>query len=132
MTRIPCYFLAHENNRCIYYCFQKLSLHQIVNLSLILPLNTFYGIKVFPLEPGFFSFDFHFLYFNILMSCSKVISTLIKNNHQWSVSIAKAIPTLFPSTASSQNPYALVIGCSDSRVPFTQLTNSPPVKFSLY
>lgn len=58
---------------------------------------------------------------------SKIISNILKLNKEFINSINKSSPGLLNSLKSGQKPYALVIGCSDSRVPFTQLSNGKPV-----
>lgn len=49
------------------------------------------------------------------------LKTLLENNRIWSESIRAHDPNFFQSLAQQQNPRYLWIGCSDSRVPATQL-----------
>lgn len=49
------------------------------------------------------------------------LKTLLDNNRAWSESIRAQDPGFFQSLAQQQNPRYLWIGCSDSRVPATQL-----------
>ena len=52
----------------------------------------------------------------------KEITDLLENNRRWSESIKARDPEFFQRLAQQQSPHYLWIGCSDSRVPATQLT----------
>jgi carbonic anhydrase len=54
------------------------------------------------------------------------LSELLKNNRDWAEGIKKGDPEFFQKLAQLQNPRYLWIGCSDSRVPSTQLVGLPP------
>ena len=56
----------------------------------------------------------------------KDLAELLKNNRAWAESIKTRDPEFFQKLAQQQNPRYLWIGCSDSRVPSTQLVNLPP------
>lgn len=56
----------------------------------------------------------------------KDLKDLLENNRTWSESIRKNDPGFFPRLAQQQSPHYLWIGCSDSRVPPTQLVGLPP------
>lgn len=49
------------------------------------------------------------------------LSELLENNRAWAEGIKSRDPGFFQSLAQQQNPRYLWIGCSDSRVPATQL-----------
>ena len=49
------------------------------------------------------------------------LKILLENNRAWSESIKSKDPEFFESLSKEQNPQYLWIGCSDSRVPPTQL-----------
>ncbi len=51
---------------------------------------------------------------------------LLDGNIKWSQDTAKSNPDLFKQLAKAQHPEFLWIGCSDSRVPATQVTNALP------
>jgi len=51
----------------------------------------------------------------------KDIKELLANNKAWSAAIKAKDPDFFPSLAQQQTPRYMWIGCSDSRVPGTQL-----------
>jgi carbonic anhydrase len=51
---------------------------------------------------------------------------LLKNNRLWASAKLKADPEYFEELAKPQNPKFLFIGCSDSRVPLTSITESEP------
>lgn len=51
---------------------------------------------------------------------------LLENNKAWSERIKANDPEFFRTLAQQQNPRYLWIGCSDSRVPPTQLVGLPP------
>jgi len=54
------------------------------------------------------------------------LSELLQNNREWAKGIKTRDPEFFQKLAQQQNPRYLWIGCSDSRVPSTQLVNLPP------
>ena len=54
------------------------------------------------------------------------IKELIKNNREWVEEINKTNPELFESLSSGQKPDYLWIGCSDSRVPASQVCGLIP------
>ena len=51
---------------------------------------------------------------------------LLENNRAWSEAIKAEDPEFFPTLARQQSPRYLWIGCSDSRVPATQLVGLRP------
>lgn len=51
---------------------------------------------------------------------------LLQNNREWSEDIKARDPEFFQTIARQQNPRYLWIGCSDSRVPATQLVGLRP------
>lgn len=55
-----------------------------------------------------------------------IIKTLLEKNREWSAQIRSTDPTFFQRIAQQQSPQSLWIGCSDSRVPATQLTGNQP------
>jgi carbonic anhydrase len=54
------------------------------------------------------------------------VQQLLANNHNWANQMTATDPDFFQRLAKQQNPQYLWIGCSDSRVPATQLVNLPP------
>jgi carbonic anhydrase len=54
------------------------------------------------------------------------ITTLLANNQAWAARMTAEDPAFFQRLASQQAPDYLWIGCSDSRVPATQLVNLLP------
>jgi carbonic anhydrase len=56
----------------------------------------------------------------------KDLTELLKNNRAWSESIRASDPGFFQGLAQQQTPSYLWIGCSDSRVPATQLVGLSP------
>ena len=56
----------------------------------------------------------------------KDLADLLQNNRLWAEGIKSHDPEFFQRLAQQQNPRYLWIGCSDSRVPSTQLVNLPP------
>ncbi len=54
------------------------------------------------------------------------IKELIKGNIEWVENIKKKIPDFFDRLAQGQSPKFLWIGCADSRVPATEITNALP------
>jgi carbonic anhydrase len=57
---------------------------------------------------------------------SSSLQDLIDSNRRWSASVTQADPTFFERLAKQQSPKYLWIGCSDSRVPATQIVDLPP------
>ena len=51
---------------------------------------------------------------------------LLEGNLRWLVDVKKANPAFFDKLAEGQSPRFLWIGCSDSRVPATEITGSMP------
>ncbi|MFD0939613.1 carbonic anhydrase [Pedobacter boryungensis] len=65
--------------------------------------------------------------------CAKTIETkditydnLLQGNADWVEDMIKTDPTYFDKLSAGQNPPVLWIGCSDSRVPANQITNTLP------
>ena len=65
--------------------------------------------------------------------CAKTIETkditydgLLKGNLDWVEEMKKNDPSFFDKLSAGQNPPVLWIGCSDSRVPANQITNTYP------
>lgn len=56
----------------------------------------------------------------------KDLSDLLENNRAWSNGIRESEPTFFSRLSLQQSPEYLWIGCSDSRVPATQLVGLTP------
>jgi carbonic anhydrase len=56
----------------------------------------------------------------------KDLEQLLENNRAWSEGIRARDPEFFPALAQQQSPRYLWIGCSDSRVPETQLVGLRP------
>jgi carbonic anhydrase len=56
----------------------------------------------------------------------KDLKELLENNRAWAEDIKARDPEFFQKLAQQQNPRYLWIGCSDSRVPSTQLVGLPP------
>jgi len=56
----------------------------------------------------------------------KDLKELLENNRAWAEGIKTRDPEFFQKLAQQQNPRYLWIGCSDSRVPSTQLVGLPP------
>jgi len=54
------------------------------------------------------------------------LSHLLENNLRWARETSAAVPDFFESTTLMQAPKYLWIGCSDSRVPATQVTGLNP------
>ncbi len=54
------------------------------------------------------------------------IRELFRRNHDWAERIEKEDPGFFSRLSRQQNPEYLWIGCSDSRVPATQITDLDP------
>ena len=56
----------------------------------------------------------------------KDLKRLLEQNRAWAESIKASDPEFFPNLAKQQTPKFLWIGCSDSRVPSTQLVGMVP------
>ncbi len=56
----------------------------------------------------------------------KILKHLLDRNQEWAASIKASDPEFFSSLSKQQNPEYLWIGCSDSRVPATQIVNMLP------
>jgi carbonic anhydrase len=54
------------------------------------------------------------------------IKELLDRNREWANSVEEENPGFFKSLSRQQNPDYLWIGCSDSRVPATQIVDLPP------
>lgn len=54
------------------------------------------------------------------------LDTLLTRNRQWAERTTEKKPALFETLAEGQNPDYLWIGCSDSRVPATQVVDCSP------
>jgi carbonic anhydrase len=57
---------------------------------------------------------------------SSPLQDLIDSNRRWSSAVTDADPHFFERLAKQQSPKYLWIGCSDSRVPATQIVDLPP------
>jgi len=56
----------------------------------------------------------------------ELIKSLIKGNKEWVDKINRIDPEFFSQLSAGQTPQFLWIGCSDSRVPATEITNALP------
>jgi len=54
------------------------------------------------------------------------LQNLLDSNRAWSAAVSRKDPDFFPHLAKQQAPKYLWIGCSDSRVPATQIVDLPP------
>lgn len=57
---------------------------------------------------------------------AETIKELLDGNRDWVRNTQRMIPDFFDKLASGQSPQFLWIGCSDSRVPATEITNAMP------
>ncbi len=57
---------------------------------------------------------------------AELIKELIEGNVKWVANINKTLPDFFEKLSKAQTPQYLWIGCSDSRVPATEITNAMP------
>lgn len=57
---------------------------------------------------------------------ANTINDLIEGNKLWVENINKNLPNFFVELSKEQQPQFLWIGCSDSRVPATEITNTMP------
>lgn len=60
------------------------------------------------------------------MEIHKLYEKLLKNNEQWVTDKLKLDPNYFKEMAKGQEPKFLWIGCSDSRVPASEITQTEP------
>ncbi len=56
----------------------------------------------------------------------KILRTLFENNKQWAAKLTADDPDFFLKLSRQQSPQYLWLGCSDSRVPATQLVGLSP------
>ena len=56
----------------------------------------------------------------------KLYHTLLEGNKEWVRQTLEQDPNYFKELSKGQNPQFLWIGCSDSRVPANQITNTRP------
>ena len=54
------------------------------------------------------------------------LKDLLANNRRWAAGVTAADPHFFEQLSQQQAPKYLWIGCSDSRVPATQIVDLPP------
>lgn len=54
------------------------------------------------------------------------IDKILQSNKDWAKYVSEEEPDFFPTLAKLQSPKFLWIGCSDSRVPADQITNTKP------
>lgn len=54
------------------------------------------------------------------------LQDLLESNRRWSANVTAQNPRFFEQLAQQQSPKYLWIGCSDSRVPATQIVDLPP------
>ncbi|MEO8747861.1 MAG: carbonic anhydrase, partial [Rhodanobacter sp.] len=54
------------------------------------------------------------------------LQNLLDSNRRWSAAVTNKDPHFFSRLATQQAPKYLWIGCSDSRVPATQIVDLPP------
>lgn len=54
------------------------------------------------------------------------VKDLLKGNREWVDNVLKKDPDFFKRLSDGQTPQFLWIGCSDSRVPATEITNTQP------
>lgn len=57
---------------------------------------------------------------------AETIQQLLEGNQNWVRNTQKMVPDFFDKLASGQTPKFLWIGCADSRVPATEITNAMP------
>jgi carbonic anhydrase len=63
---------------------------------------------------------------NIKADQTEAYSSLLKGNRDWVANQSKQDPEFFNKLSKGQSPEVLWIGCSDSRVPANQITNTGP------
>lgn len=56
----------------------------------------------------------------------RILNHLFERNRQWAAAIKQSDPDFFTKLSKQQNPKYLWIGCSDSRVPATQIVDLLP------
>ena len=56
----------------------------------------------------------------------KLLNNLFENNRRWAAGLSESDPDFFRRLSGQQSPAYLWIGCSDSRVPATQLVGLSP------
>jgi len=56
----------------------------------------------------------------------RVLKDLFEKNKKWAESVKKSDPDFFINLSKQQSPQYLWIGCSDSRVPATNIVGMPP------
>lgn len=56
----------------------------------------------------------------------KTLQPLFDNNREWAARISREQPGFFEQLSKRQSPEYLWIGCSDSRVPASEIVNLPP------
>lgn len=56
----------------------------------------------------------------------KLLKTLLERNRQWAARMREQDPDFFAALAAQQSPRIFWIGCSDSRVPATQIVDVRP------
>lgn len=61
------------------------------------------------------------------MDDTDLIAELVHRNIDWEESFLEDHPSYFDTIANQQHPIGLIITCADSRIPFTQITESKPV-----
>ncbi|MDP8217838.1 MAG: carbonate dehydratase [Candidatus Theseobacter exili] len=62
----------------------------------------------------------------------RVLKDLFDENRKWAEKIKKSDPDFFTKLSKQQNPEYLWIGCSDSRVPATEIVNKMPGEFFVH
>ena len=55
-----------------------------------------------------------------------MLGDLLSNNQRWASAVKQRDPAFFERSAAQQQPKYLWIGCSDSRVPVSQITGTAP------
>jgi carbonic anhydrase len=56
----------------------------------------------------------------------ETLQPLFDNNREWAEAISREQPNFFKQLSQQQSPEYLWIGCSDSRVPASEILNLPP------
>lgn len=67
-----------------------------------------------------------FTFFKKKESILETLNHLFKRNADWAQSVEQENPGFFAALSKQQSPLYLWIGCSDSRVPASQIVNLPP------
>ena len=62
----------------------------------------------------------------------KVLNKLFENNKEWAEKIKESKPNFFKKLSKQQKPKYLWIGCSDSRVPATEIVGLEPGEFFVH